>query len=466
MKSCDEMTRDVLSRSNAIMEQRKKKEKRWQRILSVVITGCLVLGIGGALWKNIDQPNEPTQGDTHNLLLQEAKEYYTSMDKVNYDAAFWALTLADEVRLNSQPVGNALSAASKSVWLTPLSDEETYDPTLGPTSPEIAKVKIKSDISGEEFCLVTAVHFQLNVTEETEFLAKRVGVGTVDVAMTRLYIGTAQSAILTFKNGERYYSCVNYMGVTTLDGLTSFWTTEYIEGFDLVNDTTGDFVQIDISYDEDIRIIQSVSWAEYRSVTTEMEYFQIEVVENSTETSDVELRFNLLELYDYFRFISGEYDDPTTKPKDPTPDTPVQKQQVIINNGTGELYYPREWELERTFFDQQTQTWMRSINGYDILDSFDQLDKIPSVELVFDPIMLETIGTMGDIQIYKHSDDGKIESVETYSPTDIYLKELPSGQWYIVFTVQWQDDYIEPERQYETHTNIYLFLLEIKENSI
>ena len=39
---------------------------------------------------------------------------------------------------------------------------------------------------------------------------------------------------------------------------------------------------------------------------------------------------------------------------------------------------------------------------------------------------------------------------------------LTTGEWYVVFNVEWQDDYIASENKYERHCNEYLFKLIIE----
>ncbi len=79
----------------------------------------------------------------------------------------------------------------------------------------------------EVFTISKAIYFQISLTEENGFLASKIGTGTVDTVITESSLET----IITFKNGDRYYSCL--MNGASTDEI-EFSTHKYIDGFCIV----------------------------------------------------------------------------------------------------------------------------------------------------------------------------------------------------------------------------------------
>lgn len=85
-----------------------------------------------------------------------------------------------------------------------------------------------------ELTIERTVYFQMELTEEDGFLARHLGVGTVEVAVA-LGDYLADLSMITFRNGENFYSCMyhGYEGFNEETGaeIFSFAAYRYIDGF-------------------------------------------------------------------------------------------------------------------------------------------------------------------------------------------------------------------------------------------
>lgn len=99
-------------------------------------------------------------------------------------------------------------------------DEDIYYYALDPNEP---------------FYINKVSMFQIELTDENGFLASQLGLGVVDVVITEDCIWG--ESLLTFRNGEKFYSCLT--NGWTLDQKTGGWqwdfsTHKYVEGFFIV----------------------------------------------------------------------------------------------------------------------------------------------------------------------------------------------------------------------------------------
>ena len=87
----------------------------------------------------------------------------------------------------------------------------------------------------EPFYIDRVSMFQIELTDENGFLASKLGLGIVDVVITEDCIWG--ESLITFRNGENFYSCLTNGGGYDRQTGESYWdfsTHKYVEGFFIV----------------------------------------------------------------------------------------------------------------------------------------------------------------------------------------------------------------------------------------
>ncbi|MBQ7365435.1 MAG: hypothetical protein IJW46_07535 [Clostridia bacterium] len=112
-------------------------------------------------------------------------------------------------------------------------------PVITPDPPELPdwnEVILYYELDPNEYFYINRVSFfQIELTDENGFLASELGLGTVDVVITEDCIWG--ESMITFRNGENFYSCLTNGG--GYDRETGEWqwhftTHKYVEGFYIV----------------------------------------------------------------------------------------------------------------------------------------------------------------------------------------------------------------------------------------
>ena len=99
------------------------------------------------------------------------------------------------------------------------------------------------EIDPEEIFSVTqVVMFQIKVTDKNCFLADKVGLGIVDVVIT----DNSLEPMITFKNGGRFYSCLQNGGGPNDQ---NFSTHKYVEGFCIVKNLEEEICSFYVEFD-------------------------------------------------------------------------------------------------------------------------------------------------------------------------------------------------------------------------
>lgn len=200
--------------------------------------------------------NLPVELPTENLRIN-------SIDKLNYYSAVRILTDSSNSALSRLSAGGrtlygknsyGVSLLSADVAAEPgydYSNENTEGPPVGqnpPTlppddNPDIYYYEFDPD---QVFYIHNATFFRIELTDETGFLASKIGTGVVDVVISYDFI--FGDAIITLKNGDRYFSCLTngYSG-----GVIQFSTHKYIEGFHVVKNFEQENYQFLVSFDGD-----------------------------------------------------------------------------------------------------------------------------------------------------------------------------------------------------------------------
>lgn len=145
---------------------------------------------------NSNEPDEPDKSDSEDYIIID------SIDKMNYYVAKKILFEKESDTLSNK------------CGITQLSSESGDYNRKYPIDPD------------KEIVVSEVIFFQIELTNEDGFLASRLGMGTVDVVIMKnnLYLGY----IVTFKNGDAFYSCLRTGGSPTR---WDFSTHNYIEGF-------------------------------------------------------------------------------------------------------------------------------------------------------------------------------------------------------------------------------------------
>ena len=166
-----------------------------------------------------------------------------NIDMLNYYSAVQVL-LENAAQTASFGNGYTLSKLNKTETTLP---EDTEGPPLQPptepTEPEGGYEKYYYTFEpGMVFYVTRVMFFQIELTNPEGFLASKVGCGTVDVVITNNSIGD----MITFKNGDRFYSCiVNGQGQTYME----FSTHIYVEGFAVVKSTDPESYRFTVTFD-------------------------------------------------------------------------------------------------------------------------------------------------------------------------------------------------------------------------
>lgn len=169
---------------------------------------------------------------------------------------------------------------------------EQSDP---PEEPEIYYYELDPDAV---FYIEKVSFFQIELIDETGFLASKLGTGVVDVVITEGFTDYYDDPMITFKNGDRYFSCLLNGGIRS-DGSSysymEFSTHKYIEGFYIVKN----FVQENYAFtvciaDDQVEYFECGNWDRGEHPDG------ILPVVSKTYVSNESIGFTIAELEEYF----------------------------------------------------------------------------------------------------------------------------------------------------------------------
>ena len=418
-------------------------------VFSLLMNGGL-LPVGGQ-----QGGSTPDESDPNGITVPEVDNIeFDSLDKVNYYAGVRAVS--GDFNLASTSDVDGLVLLDDTFDL-----DETYDlPDESYREPEDVEWPTRPpdghDISGELLKITTAVYFRLTVTENDEFLASKIGTGDVSAVMTDLYIGMSPYAMITFKNGDNYFSCLSEMD-SFRSGENTFFSHLYIKGFEFFKDTTNGVSWFDVVFDGESEQVTSLTWTPYNRRPSEAPVYPISVVEGSTQTSYETYEFTLLELDEYYNGTSDRPEDGgSTKPT--LPDEPIQTLHIVTD---GDRITPMEVALWMEYYDEVEKCWIgadSTSRAYDILVAGDA--EIPELTLSGE-VEAEIVGEgklYGRAEVYYKDPAGAYVLKSDFNGLMGNLDDLlSSGEWFVVLKVEWRDDYVPSEYMYERHANEYLF---------
>jgi hypothetical protein len=331
---------DSAAKMKELCRQEKKatRVRAWRRI--GVACACLLLVMGMVLtlplWQRLgpagslnggttddDQESYPPQDemmgmpDTPGMPDIYQMGFIDSFDKLNYYAA---------IRLIEQEK-NSLAAATLPYtvdFLTVITQEGNHgsgddavespgyegDESSGataetpPTSVEPSEPGVSPDSMQDiwhyalqpdtAFTITQTMYCQIELTNETGFLASRIGTGTVDVVITMNDL----DHMITFKNGDRFYTCLhNGGGSREMD----FTTHKYIDGFYIVKNLAQDNFRFDLTLDAQ-GLITGMTCSYFKTDAAQACFTpdDITFVEGSSYTSYQKASFTINELNQYY----------------------------------------------------------------------------------------------------------------------------------------------------------------------
>lgn len=427
---------------------------------------------------NNDIENETQSGDIGSNVVE-----LDSLDKINYYAAVKMTSAVPSGIFNTaDAIPSSLSRInykSRNIqFLSGTTDnngedeietvEETEIETVEDIVIEIETNTETSDGDDDDylfdlpFVITTAIYFETEITEDCEPLASLIGTGRADVVVTDLHVNGRPRAMITFKNGDRYFNCITQMR-DLVQGINSFQSSIYIDGYDLKKDIwrcdpTSFIIDLDLENGE----IISAQWKPYSTTPSTAPSYPFHIYENTVKISRERYSFSLEDLEDYY--ISIGMDVVSSK----NDEDQMKTEELLITAGRNEIA-PHGYVLWESRYD--------GIPGYWSEDQNEGVEQwlIPSLEKGGDEDIL-TLDRVGLLDMYV-GDGGKVTSIKVYHANDegkIVLFDgihidgtihsldwLDLGEWYVLITVEWQGDYIEEANMFESCCKEYFFKLTV-----
>ena len=157
------------------------------------------------------------------------------------------------------------------------------------------------DLTHEPMTITTAVYFKINVAEGDTLLASKIGVGEAEVIVTDLCIGINPFAMITFKNGDKYFSCLSEM-YALKDGENYFGSHLYISGFEMFKDRVDEMTSFyTLTLDKENKTVTSFKWQHYHRIPSQAPLYDIEIFPETIDISYNTYVFTLDELRLYWQ---------------------------------------------------------------------------------------------------------------------------------------------------------------------
>lgn len=424
--------------------------KKWGAAAAcLVLAAVLVLTapglISGGNGSPHETPKEGTSGESNSPTAPEVKVEIDSIDKVNFYAGMKIIRS-----------GGGYSASAKPPFVN--LDSSTPADSYREPEDEIPGVIGGEDISGETLTITTAVSFELDVTEADEFLYSKVGGGRVTAVMTDLHVGRSPLSMITFKNGESYFSCTSENDVLK-EGENHFGTHLYIKGMQFFKDTTNGVSRFTVNYDMTAGRVTAVTWSPYNRIPSQAVKHPIAVDADSTQEAHEHYEFTLIELYEYY---NGGSPTVESTPEDETVEsTPKRNEDVFIRSGDDVVTaFPcalwTEYYDERSDMMASTESSTDGARGQIASDP----SEIPTIAFSDDMVIVfENEGELYYTNVYFVDDSGKVKRKDDFNRLFDSLSTLPPGEWYVVATVVWRDGFVDSEGVYERHCTEYVVRL-------
>lgn len=287
--------------------KRKTARSVWLRLGA--IAACFAI-IVGAVWALPMMWNDTTPGEestsTTPFFPQIGEIEFDSLDKINF---YGGLKVIADTNPSMHAKSNVFSPISH---LSSTTHSHSVFANLSETSPtdrSDSKAPPKNsfdnkpawDFSDERMSITTAIYFKIKVTEADTLLAMKIGTGEAEVVVTDLCIGINPFAMITFKSGDNFFSCLSEM-YALKNGKNSFGSHLYIKGFEMFKEPVGDVTSFyNLELDMDNNTISSLKWHHYNRIPSESVLYDIELVPESVRISHETYEFTLEELRSYWK---------------------------------------------------------------------------------------------------------------------------------------------------------------------
>ena len=182
-----------------------------------------------------ENPSKPSDDTQSNIIpsdppIIEIDYYIDSIDKINF---YSAKKIISEKSLFPIGMSNNVFSTPKLIFLN-----NTYSET------PIDRDKI--------FTTTMVTYFTIELNDEKGFLAQKLGgTGFVEVVVTQNNIDDL-GQMITFKRGEKYYTCFANSGNRDPDlkkSRTNFSSHKYIDGFNIVHNLEQESYEFTVHYD-------------------------------------------------------------------------------------------------------------------------------------------------------------------------------------------------------------------------
>jgi len=188
---------------------------------------------------NPDELLPPVMQDERIILIN-------GMDKLSYYAAIRMIEAMPKATKQYMTGGSySLSLLTNGIGKDEIpvpettGPDETQGPTAAPERPappdDFEDIYYYELDPRETFYINKVSMFQIELTDENGFLASKLGLGVVDVVITEDFIWG--DSLITFRNGEKFYSCLTNgwsRDEITGESQWEFSTHKYVDGFFVV----------------------------------------------------------------------------------------------------------------------------------------------------------------------------------------------------------------------------------------
>jgi len=325
-------------------------------IVSAVIVAPMLREDDPEFGTSIDAETEKEEDGTNEINTPDIdisgnEIIFDSLDKVNFYGGLKAIADSKAslsvTHSKSATASYLLSSNKNSVQILNLSetnsdgisDLQTTDNENTPNSNNAVW-----DLTHEPMTITTAVYFKINVAEGDTLLASKIGAGEAEVIVTDLCIGINPFAMITFKNGDKYFSCLSEM-YALKDGENHFGSHLYISGFEMfkdrVNETTSFYL---LNLDKENNTVTSFQWKHYNRIPSQAPLYDIEVFSETINISYNTYVFTLNELRLYWQGENNavestvESTNNTLDYDEATEPIEITDQTDIWDNSNGKTY--------------------------------------------------------------------------------------------------------------------------------
>ncbi|MBO4971202.1 MAG: hypothetical protein J6D45_00125 [Clostridia bacterium] len=285
----------------------KKKERSLHRyalaaslslFVSVSVLFVLAFGNYGKKAKpesgNVRLTQEKTQDEIFAPI--EGRVVITSGDMWNYYAARKAIYDFTSVMHGDAALPERYTDFENSVALIEDPEEPNRPPEsgYGVTDGEVSLPNVSENDAVYydlnefgELRITGATYFRVEIKDKNGIVASRIGVGVAEVVITQI---SDFDSMITFKNGDKYYSFLE-------NGLNEFSTHKYIEGFFVVKNEGADTGSYTIEYDRKGNVLSvKCKISSQKHLMTDV----IDVIEGTTVSVSADTGYSIDELEEFF----------------------------------------------------------------------------------------------------------------------------------------------------------------------